>query len=391
MEQNATQYSSNDVLKKISSNLKKLLDENNMNQKQFSEKIGVSESTLSGYMKGSKSPGLSFLIDLKSHFPNISLDQFLFADLEDQKVPMTLAQDPISDAELSRYQGTYYLFYLDTNKKHNSRTEKNVHETIDLKNGILYVSNKSVSNNTSAVCCIAVFGIKKRAEAQKLKKDIDLLGDYDRICEYLREAIPHGLYFGQLHMSQMHIFISLNRAIDGKDNALIVLHHASINKDHYAGGLGTINSVATGRTSDPIVQLIALSKNDAYISDEQIKSQLWFAAPDIRVRGQSETAEILKLIETIYQFDHTEIHSEDSNSYIQFNEQNRKVMLQSYLEYLIMKNVENNRLWFGRVSSADDDDWYHLLKDSEAYHEKRKQGDEHGFTDFESSTDYLLY
>lgn len=391
MNKNTTQYCFDNVLNNISSNLKKLIDKNNMNQKQFSEKMEISESTLSGYIKGSKAPGLSFLVALKQHFPNVSLEQFLFDDLTELDKPITLTQVTIPDTEFRKYHGTYYMFYLDTNKKSSSRTEKNVHETIDLKTGILYVSTKSATSNTSVLSCIAVFGIKKRDEAQKIKNNIDLLGDYDRICEYLREVIPHGLYFGQFNMSQMHIFISLNRAIDGKDNALIVLHHASTNKDNYVGGLGTINSVATGRDSDPIVQLIALSKNNTYISDEQIKSQLWFSAPDIHVRGQSETDEILKLAESIFHFDHSKTHPEDSTPYVQISEHNRKVMLQSYLEYLITKNVENNRLWFGRVSSADDDDWYHLLKDSEAYHEKQKQGDEHGFTDFEFTTDYSLY
>ena len=97
----------------------------------------------------------------------------------------------------------------------------------------------------------------------------------------------------------MHIFISLSRNIDAKDNAFIILHRALLDKDSY-GGIGTINSVSTGRDSDPIVQLIALSKKYAYISDEQIKSQLKFAIPNIYVKGQQETNEILKLAKSIY-------------------------------------------------------------------------------------------
>lgn len=384
MKQDEKKYDIATVLEKISGNLKRLLEQNNLNQKQFSEKIGISESTLSGYMKGSKSPGISFLISLKQLFPDISLEQFLFDEIEEQQTTNIPEDNLIPRTDYRKYKGSFYLFYLDTSNKTRSRTEKNVHETIDLKNGLIYVSTKPTASNTAAVRCIAVLGIKKRDEAQRIKNDIDLLDDYDRVYSYLKEIMPQSIYIGWLDISQMHIFISLNRVSDGKDTALILLHRASINREQYSGGLGTINSISTGRVSDPVVQLIALSKNYPYISDEEIKSQLWFSAPEVSVRGQSETKEILKLAEAI---NRSEV-DEDSTPYNLFNEQNKKMLLQSYLEYLITKNIENNRLWFGRVSSTADDEWYHLLKESETYHEKQKQ--RNGDAEFEPSAYHSL-
>lgn len=52
----------NSELKIFSSNLKKLMAEKGMNQKQFAEIMGVSESTLSGYMKSQKQPSFLFCL-----------------------------------------------------------------------------------------------------------------------------------------------------------------------------------------------------------------------------------------------------------------------------------------------------------------------------------------
>ena len=56
-----------------------------------------------------------------------------------------------------------------------------------------------------------------------------------------------------------------------------------------------------------------------------------------------------------------------------------------------MRNLENNRLWFGRVSSRSDADWDQMLKDSSIYHEKQQKGDRHEFSTFDTATNYTLY
>lgn len=389
MEQDMLRYEPDIVLETFSKNLRKLMENNNMNQKQFADILGISEPTLSGYIKHKKAPSFSFLLTIKKVFRHISLEQFLFDEYIEQPESLNEATDYAPSHELSKYKGTYYLFYLDTNRKAFSRTEKNVHETIDLKNGVLYISEKPAGGNGSGVRCLAVFGLKKRDDAEKIKNDIELLNDYDQIFEYLKRTAEHSIYWGIFTISQLHIFISLNKVSDGKDHALLVLHHTAINKDYYMGGLGTINSVSTGRASDPVVQLIALSKNYTYLSDEEIKSHLSFAVPDLLLSGESETNEIIALADSLH-------HMEDaspvgSSSPITLNQQNRQILIKSFLSYLITKNIESNRLWFGRVSSTNDDDWYHLLKESESYYKKQIQGEEDEHTRFDVEENYTLY
>lgn len=376
-------YTQDCMLEAFSKNLKKLLEESGMDQKRLAQKTGISESTLSGYMKKRQAPNLTFLAALKSQFPGILLDDILFNDLGSRKVLAEPSPDSISDAECAKYVGTYYLYYLDTSKKPNSKlASESVHETIDMKFGILYVSSISGSKDVAKLSCIAIFGIRTSEEAQQIKDEMDLQTDHAKILDRLKKTRSRGLYLGQLHMSQMHIFVTLDKAVDVKDHALIILHRTPSNKDHYFGGIGTINSVSTGRTSEPIVQLIGLSKNRAYLSDEQIKSRLRFSAPDIHVKGAPEADEILKLVRSMYRTGDATLKSE--TPYAGFSEQNIEMLLTSYMEYLISKNLENHQLWCGRVSADDDDDWYHLLKESENYQKDHQKGVAHGIAGYET-------
>lgn len=356
----------------FAANLKHLLNNSKLNQKQFAKLADISESTLSGYLRGNKQPNIAFLVKLKEQFPDISIDQLLFEPINDYTSDdtLTVSSQPLSD--LDKYYGTYYLYYLDTSKKNISRPQDNPsYSSIELRLGILYICKDNTDTTSSKARCLAVFGIRNRAMAKDIKIKIESLDKFNSVSRYLKEEMPHALYSGKLSMSQQHFFVSLNKQLDNKDFALIVLHHTESNKDSYFGGLGTINSASTGRASDPIVQRIALSRHYAYISDEQIKAQLRFSVPKVSTENGSEASQILHLAELMFKQDPT---STEQNPYGIFSPQNIKTLLNSCLESLIANNLENNQLWFGRVSTNDDDAWYHLLMDSEADHNRRIEG-----------------
>lgn len=369
MTNNETNFEEKSI-NRFSENLRTLLVNANYNQKNFSEITQISESTLSGYLRGKKQPSIAFLIKIKELFPDISIDQMLFESLNNN-LNGELAENTSSPVlDINKYYGAYYLYYIDTSKKNISRQlESPGYLSVDLRFGILYICKDNTDKTSTKTKCLAVFGIKKRNEAYEIKQDVEALDKYDTVRHYFKEKNPHCLYFGEINISQQHIFITLNKSHDTKDSALIVLHHTEINKDVYSGGLGTINSASTGRSSDPIVQLIALSRKFAYLSDEQIKSRLRFAPPNVSVNSSMESSEILRLAELIYS-------SKEQSAYNMFSTQNIKVLVNSYLESLIVNHLENNQLWFGRVSNNDDDDWYHMLKDSETIHIQQEVGEE---------------
>ena len=351
-------------------NLRYLLDNSNLNQKQFSSRMDVSESTLSGYLRKSKQPNISFLVKLKEQFPDISIDQILFEPLNNatpKEVPDTA---PTSDLE--KYYGTYFLYYLDTSKKNITRQQDNPsYSSHDLRFGILFICKDNTDTTSTKARCLAMFGQKNRDITNQIKEAIEKLGKFDLVYRYLKDQKPQWLYCGKLSMSHAHFFISLEKYLDSKDSALIVLHHTASNKSNYCGGLGTINSASTGRGSDPIVQRIALSRYYAYISDEQIKYYLSFSRPIVSVEGDNDANQILQLAELMYS---QASSSSEQSPYNLFTQKNIRILLNSCLESIITNHLENNQLWFGRVSMNDDDNWYHLLTDSKTNHDKLVEG-----------------
>lgn len=366
-------------------NLKYLLNNSNLNQKQFSARMDVSESTLSGYLRNKKQPNISFLIKLKEEFPDISVDQVLFEPLAGMAA--NTIPDDIPSSNLEKYYGTYYLYYLDTNKKNIVRQRDNPsYSALNLRRGILFICKDNTDNTVSRAKCLAVFGLDDSCLADEMKVEIEKYDKYDLVYRYLKEKKPHWLYRGKLTMSQTHVFVFLEKYLDSKDSALVVLHHAVSNKDNYSGGLGTINSASTGRGSDPIVQRIALSRDYVYLTDEQIKQNLLFAHPNISVKGDNEAKQVLQLAKLMYSQDSPSDGQSPNNL---FTPKNIKILLNACMETLILNYLENNLLWFGRVSVNDDDNWYHQLVESKENQNMSARGNESGTVSAEVGVDFI--
>ena len=134
----------------FAANLKHLLNNSKLNQKQFAKLADISESTLSGYLRGNKHPNIAFLVKLKEQFPDISIDQLLFEPINDYTSDdtLTVSSQPLSD--LDKYYGTYYLYYLDTSKKNISRQQDNPsYSSIELRLGILYICKDNTDTTSS--------------------------------------------------------------------------------------------------------------------------------------------------------------------------------------------------------------------------------------------------
>lgn len=336
-------------------NLKYFLRAKNFTQKEFSLLSGVTESTLSGYIRGDKLPNIGFLSNLKPHLSDISIDDFLFTPLkeEDFLSDSSTVKD-LSPVDLYKYYGDYYLYYLDTTKR--MARQNPTLSAAALKYGILYIY-KSYQSDTSAHC-IAVFGIKKRTEAHHIKELIksETLNPHSMI-DKLKQHGVHNIYQGKLDLTSHHVFITLKQQTDKQDEAHIVLHHQDINNDFYCGGLGTASSASTGRLSDPIVQFIALSREQVYLSPIDIQSFLRFSNPIIDVNQFSETKKILELASLLNE-------ESKENNYSSFSSEQKQILFIAYLNELVKKILESNHLWYGRVSLEDDDAWYHTVKNA---------------------------
>lgn len=65
--------------------LKKLLDDNNINQKEFALKIGITEQAVSNYINRNRLPTAEILMKMKQSF-NFSIDWLLLGDMNLEEI-----------------------------------------------------------------------------------------------------------------------------------------------------------------------------------------------------------------------------------------------------------------------------------------------------------------
>lgn len=390
MNQFEDQFNKNNIGNKIKNNIRYLIG--NQTQKEFAEMMGIQQSTLTGYLKGPKITGiLDFLIELKTRFPGYTIDQILFNDLSHIAISDESLQTILTNSDINKFYGTYYLYYLDTSKKSllfaNKPTEISAPSSSpELKYGVINISLDETDQSFSRAKCIAVLGLPDEVDALELYEKFNLLKNYKQIYELVRNPFSNRLYTGVLNISHDNIFIHLDRYTASRDCLMIILHHADIS-NLYFGGLGTVNSVSGGNYSDPIVQLIALSRNPAsYLGTEQIKTTLRFSVSQQDKNSLPEEEKLVDFIKNTY----GKNNSLSDNAPLHLTEENIEIIVKSYLRSLIEDVLRRNILCFGRVTREEDDIWYHLLKDSETY-QKQLQEEKYDKNSENSPTNYKLY
>lgn len=348
----------------FSANLKKLLSAKQLTQKDFSLQTGVTQSTMSGYIRGDKIPNIDFLGTMKNYLSGITVDDFLFKPLKEEDfVPEASSEASHAAVDLYKYYGDYFLYYIDTMKKVTPFFSTS--QEVDLRYGILYIY-KSLLSNVSANCT-AIFGIRKKDDLYHMKELVKLQNnDPDSVEDIFKQYNSHNIYRGKADISGEHVFITLKQQSDKFDEVHLVLRHQRMNNDYYSGGLGAASSSSTGRSSDPIVQLIALSKNPVYLSKEEIINFLLFSNPKLKVDSSLEAKEILRIASELYE-------AKKDSPYAALSMENKQVLLNSYLNEVIKEHLESNFLWCGRVSSDVDDLWYHTVKSSAEHAQKIKE------------------
>ena len=153
MNQSENQFNKSNIGDKIKNNIKYLIG--NQTQKEFAEMIGIQQSTLTGYLKGPKITGiLDFLIELKKRFPEYTIDQILFNDLSHITITDESSQIILTNSDINKFYGTYYLYYLDTSKKSllfsNKHTEISAPSSSpELKYGVISIRSDEIYQSSS--------------------------------------------------------------------------------------------------------------------------------------------------------------------------------------------------------------------------------------------------
>ena len=356
----------NDIQQTFSQNFKQLLKKEKLTQKQLAEKMGVLESTVSNCNR--KLPTCEFLLKLKAIFPDISLDELLMGEISSVKTPVVNHSNDtdnhfFKNNDYEKFIGAYYFYYLNTSSKNDASYSSK------LSVGVIYIYKDPafIYPSQEGLTCLALFGLKNRKDAEDIKTTVETL-PANNVLEYFKSNYFYNLYIGSLEISQSHIFIYLKQEHNNKDRALIILHYTESNSPQYIGGLGTVNSASSGRPSDPVVQLIGLSREKVYLTDEEMQKYLRF--PKTASDSQHNYKELLDIIKNLYDKKNALPASEKVTDESVFFQKYIPNLIESQLNKLLDEHLEKNLLLYGKASNSADDDWYHVIRTSKTIYTK---------------------
>lgn len=335
----------------IAANLKTLIKDNGITQRELADQIGIAQATLSDYCSGKRVPQATFFVELRKRF-GIDINSFLTSTAYTPSNVRQVAEGSVNSqlrAVYDKYCGTYYTFHLDTSK---FRGRDNLSARMSLLYGVLHIYRDPSSFAGLQYNCVAVLGIHKREEADRLVEAFRSAPSPDVIPAEVGEKLANKAYYGDFEISQEHAFINLRHT--GTDRALVILHRIENNKPAYIGGIATINSISKGRERMPVVQFFGLSRSRLQLSAEEIQHTLLLNHPAIIV--EEEVDELLRLLRTLY------IGNDDARTTL--SHEQKRAVLRSTLERIIRKYIERNVFRYAKISEADDDFWYHVIKSS---------------------------
>ncbi len=340
-----------DLTEIFSENLKHLMDEKGITQKELADELGVAGATMTDYCNGRRLPKLEVLHALTTKY-EITIDDILREGFSVSGISGYGRRTTISGDLLDTYRkhaGIYYVYYFDTSK-YKGRDSEPPKDSVLF--GILFIYETRYGTEVSEFGCAAVLGIKDREEVTLLKKTLEGFNDPANIINHIDNNYSSSAYYGDFELSQEHVFITLNHT--NTDKALLILHRVENNKPIYTGGIGTVNSVSKGRERAPVVQFMGVSRYPLSMSIEEIHHSLLLNYPTFK--AGEETEEMIQNLRTLF------VAPEGSKQ--GFSEYDQTIVVRSSLERYIKKSLERNMFRYGKISERDDDEWYHAIKNA---------------------------
>lgn len=347
----------------VTANLKSLIEQNGLTQKELAKKTGFCEAAVCKYFRGNQFPPIDFLFNLKKLY-GISIDDFLSRKMIEpvenkEELEIRKAHDLLERKLYEKYCGNYIVYYLDTSN-YKGRDSNTPAES--LVYGVINIHEVETNLDKPKFESVAFFGIDSREEAEKIKESLESLSSLEEIAKYVHSAKDNdgqnNIYIGDFEFGAKHAYITLKH--ENIDKALIILYRVDTNKPIYNGGLGVINSGSKGREKMPTAQFMALSRYSLSLSPEEIHHELLLSHPTFKA-----DEEIKNLIAM---FKNTYLVNNASSSL--FSDYQKELMLKAYLEDNIKKIITRNLDRYAKASERDDSNWYKLIKrESIKYHE----------------------
>lgn len=335
----------------LSQNLLKLRESTKQTQGEFAEKLGITTPTLSEYERGNKLPKLDFLLRLVEVY-HISLDDFVF---NANFMPPIRTEEEANVKKVhmpESYTGNYFLYLYDTDEQFNAQEKTN---TSVLTYGIMSVisGNRRTKERDSldVIACFSMNSSQVNALYDKAEMIIDTPGTdiYSELQEAYHENATERIYLGKMTVAANKMFLLLDYG--NTDRALIIMNTPPNIKEHYVGGLGTINSVSRGCNPVPCVQCIGISYRYLKINPEEIAEYLSLgkSLPFM----EEEAAEFMQLFRLLYI---------DNRELSQLSDLDKRCFIQAKLENYFRKYIQRNLFRIARIEMQADNSWYHLIQ-----------------------------
>lgn len=324
------------AFKIFNSNLKYLMEQNNISQRNLAKLTGVSVATVHNYLSGLM-PSVNFLIKIKELY-GIGLDEIIYKNISNANI----LNGSYLSLNLKKFCGTFIAYFYDSSEYKGKVSNLS-------KNTLRYAVISFLPNEkTSELTAIANF-FKSKDDAENFKNSIEnenLNSNKIKAHESTEQC-----YKGKLEASLTQIFIYL-KSDELNDHCLIILNNPPSNKN-YIGGLGTANSVSRGREHMPCLQFMLISKRILNIPDGEMYNMLSLGLSDVNVETQAE--QLLNLFKNLY------INSVNLSE--ELSEFQKRKIFENSLNNILEDLIDANLFRFAKVSNREDDDYYRIIKE----------------------------
>lgn len=355
------------VKKVVGSNLIKLAKAMKWTQARFADETGISTAGLSNYVRGDKLPGLLYLLKLcsmecfKAKGINLTIEKITNPSFDPEG--MTNNKEIIykynAEKSMNRdYVGNYYCYLFDQTKPMFAQDEKTTRE---LRYGIvsIYEDYNNMAGDTTMRAYALFVKEHEKDIVDGLKAKLDEVyalevasSEKNLKIKKIYTETEHE-YEGELTVAENHAFLSLSS--DGyNDKALIVLYSPQKRKaSEYLGGVGSVASVAHGRSHMPVAQKIILSKYDLKCSKEEIGTHLSMSLAPVEPTSEAKSlAEMcMKLYRPVQEGD------------IVIEASDKIAIIENRLTQLVRNYIEKNVCCVGSVSDDEDKSIFTLIKE----------------------------
>ena len=357
-----------EIKKAVAYNIKRLLAERQMKQKDLADELGVSDSVVSK-LANKENISLDYIVRLCCFF-DLSMEELctLPANVRGTNPSEIPVQRPISEYDI--YTGCYEGLFFDTSKPIGGDNRR----TPDAFAHVVFtVFKKKDEQGIPHYKVAALFNCEietvRRIIPVSPNQDVE---EFDWEAFYRSQSVDkRELYLGDLTLTDQFVYIDAYQAFS-RDIVHIILHnkiaHASSRRSEYIGGLGIMISSSRGEERMPCSQQLLISRYPLEgLSDEELAQMLYIALPQLNLNEQA--GNLITWIRALY------VPEGNPTPLQLLSGDQKQLAVEAQLKHIIMAQMRQNAFRYRKISSAHDAHLYRFLKSlNEAKDKPDKKG-----------------